>query len=146
MAVGRGTRHELGGDDAAGTRNVLHHERPAEAFRELRREHPPQDVRVATRGRRGDQADRLRRVILRHRRRGEGESGYKDELHHIQPRLSTNRGALTLASNSFASVPRGSSVTSGVTWKVVRTLSRMRARSSVLSSTKRWSTSLAPLL
>ena len=37
------------------------------------------------------------------------------------PRLSTKRGALTAASKSLAMVPRGSSVTWGMSWNALRT-------------------------
>src|SRR5712692_6228413 len=144
MAVGGGARHLLRGDHPSRAGRVLHHERPAEGVGELRRQHARQHVGVATRRRRGDEPHALRRIrILR-----EGISSqkqYQQENSH-QPRLSTNRGGFTAASKSLAIVPRGSSVTSGVTWNILLMRSTMPSLPPARFSTWRCRTSLSSAL
>jgi hypothetical protein len=59
VAVGRGLRHGVGRDDAAGAGLVLDDERPAEIVGHFRRDHAGDNVHRPARRKRQDQADRL---------------------------------------------------------------------------------------
>ena len=64
MAIGRGFRDELGGDDAVRTCAIIDHHLLAEALRELRRQQPRDQIDSAARRKTNDNAYRLARVGL----------------------------------------------------------------------------------
>src|SRR5205085_1294806 len=126
--------------------NVLHDERPPENLGKPHRQHAAEDVGIPAGRRRRDEAHVPRRIFLRvYEPGGEAEQNSSKEAHR-HPLLSTKRGAFTFASKSRAIVPRGSSVSSGMSWNVRRIMSAIGPVPPVLVSTWRCRTSLPPAL
>jgi hypothetical protein len=93
VAVARCARSRFSADRAAGSRPIVDNHLLPERRRELLRHQPGDGVVPAARGKRHDEAHRLRRPRLRKQRRGEarGEQRAENELLHRTPDIPPSR-------------------------------------------------------